>query len=47
MIRSRFDEETVDFLLRLRWWDWDADRIFANMAALCSADIEKLKELEP
>lgn len=47
VIRSRFDEETVDFLLRLRWWDWDADRIFANMDALCSADIGRIKALLP
>ncbi len=33
MIRPRFDPELTDYLLALRWWDWDADKIFRNVAS--------------
>jgi len=26
-IRKRFDPETIDFLLTLKWWDWDVEKI--------------------
>ena len=45
IVRKRFDEETVAFLLDLRWWDWPPERIFENLDLLCSSDIEKLKQL--
>ncbi len=46
-IRKRFDDGTIDFLLKLKWWDWSAEKIFANLEALCCADIAKLKEITP
>ena len=45
VVRMRFDEETVRRLLKLRWWDWPAERIFENLAALVSADISALLAL--
>jgi virginiamycin A acetyltransferase len=30
VLRSRFEQPVIDFLLELRWWDWDEDRIAAN-----------------
>ncbi|GFO55608.1 hypothetical protein GMSM_26150 [Geomonas sp. Red276] len=30
VIKYRFDEEIVDRLLALKWWEWDDDRIFRN-----------------
>ncbi|HJA58259.1 MAG TPA: Vat family streptogramin A O-acetyltransferase [Firmicutes bacterium] len=46
LLRHRFDEETTAFLLRLRWWDWEAEKIFANLEALCSGDLSALRNLE-
>lgn len=46
-IRKRFDDGTINFLLKLKWWDWSAEKIFANLEALCCADIAKLKEITP
>lgn len=43
--RMRFDDETIAFLLELKWWDWDADRIFRNLDALCSPDLSRLRAL--
>lgn len=44
-IRKRFDDETIRLLLRLKWWDWQAEKIFANLETLCGSDLTKLKEL--
>ena len=44
-IRKRFDDETIRLLLRLKWWDWQAEKILANLETLCGSDLTKLKEL--
>ena len=33
-IRRRFDEATVETLLRLRWWDWPKEKIARNLVAI-------------
>ncbi len=47
MIRPRFDPELTDYLLALRWWDWDADKIFRNLEALCSGDLTRIRKIVP
>jgi len=42
-IRRRFDNETITELLRLRWWDWDKEKISRNISAIQSGDIAALK----
>ena len=46
VIRRRFDEELTAYLLELQWWDWDAGKIFRNMEALCSGDLEKIRNIK-
>jgi acetyltransferase-like isoleucine patch superfamily enzyme len=38
-VRRRFDDEAVDQLLKLAWWDWPLERILENVDALSSPDI--------
>ena len=45
VIRRRFDDELTEYLLALRWWDWDADKIFRNLDALCSGDLTKIRNI--
>ena len=45
MIRRRFDDELIAYLLDLKWWDWDAGKIFRNMEALCSGDLTKIRSI--
>ena len=45
LIRKRFDEETIAFLLDLKWWDWPAEKIFANLDALTNGDLSKIKAI--
>jgi virginiamycin A acetyltransferase len=45
LIRMRFDEETVELLQRIRWWDWDGAKVRDNLKVLYGADKEALKRL--
>lgn len=38
-IRKRFDEETIQKLEEIRWWNWEEDRIKRNIQAIQSGDI--------
>ena len=46
LIRKRFDDETIEFLLNLKWWDWSAEKITENLDILCSGDLSKLKGMK-
>ena len=39
LIRKRFDDDTIQSLLSLRWWDWPEERIAASLEAIQSGDI--------
>lgn len=43
IIRKRFDDELIDTLLALKWWDWPAEKIFDNLDRLCSGDLTKFR----
>ena len=43
-IRKRFDDETIAELERIRWWDWDEEKIKQNISLIQSGDIKKLSE---
>lgn len=42
-IRRRFAEADIARLLALRWWDWPAEKIMRNVAALRGGDIDALE----
>jgi virginiamycin A acetyltransferase len=44
-IRKRFDDKTIKDLLEIKWWDWDAEKIFRNTDIICSADVKNVKKL--
>ena len=44
LIKYRFDEDTIDKLLKIKWWDWSIDKIIHNRHLLNSDDFEKLFE---
>lgn len=41
-IRKRFEEKDIATLLKLRWWDWPAEKITRNVRALAGNDIAAL-----
>lgn len=46
-LRRRVDDETVEALLALAWWDWPAERIAAAAPAIRGADLAALRALAP
>lgn len=44
--RKRFDDETIDYLLKLKWWDWSIEKIEANFEALGSNDLDLIKSIK-
>ena len=46
VIRKRFDDDLIEYLLALKWWDWEADKIFRNMDKLCSGNLEAIRTIQ-
>lgn len=42
-VKRRFDEATVARLLKIAWWDWTAEKVTANLAAIRGADLAALE----
>lgn len=43
LIRKRFDEETIKFLLQLKWWDWSIDKIEQHVLSIMKGDRQALE----
>ncbi len=41
-IKKRFPEETIEKLLRLKWWDWSLEKINDNLQNLTDNKIDRL-----
>ena len=42
-IRKRFNNETLDELLKIKWWDWSEERIARNIQAIQSGCLKQLQ----
>lgn len=42
-IKMRFDRQTVEDLLELKWWDWTSEKIKKNLSLIMSGEIRGLK----
>lgn len=45
LIRKRFSDEITELLLKIQWWNWDIEKIEANVDVLIGNDVEKLRKL--
>jgi chloramphenicol O-acetyltransferase type B len=45
LIRKRFSDDIIELLLKIQWWNWDIEKIRANINVLASNDVEKLRKL--
>jgi len=45
VIKKRFDDETIDALLRLKWWDLEDAQINEIVPLLCSEDFRKVFDI--
>lgn len=41
LVRNRFDDETIDLLLRTRWWDWTDEKLAAHLDMFFVKDFSK------
>ena len=44
-IRKRFDAQTIEFLLKLKWWDWDVKKITDHLGCITSGNISELRKI--
>jgi hypothetical protein len=40
IVRYRFNEETIQKLLQIRWWDWPDEKVKGNIHLICSDSID-------
>ena len=45
-IRQCFDDETIQALLKVGWWNWNIEKITRNLEQIVAADIEALINCE-
>ena len=41
-IRKRFDNETIEKLLKIQWWNWPIEKILQNVKVLVSGNVDDL-----
>lgn len=44
VLRYRFNEEIIQALLTIAWWNWDIEKITRNLEHIVGADLEALKQ---
>ena len=42
LIKSRFEEKEIKQLLKMKWWNWDEEKIKESMHLICSSKINEL-----
>jgi virginiamycin A acetyltransferase len=43
-VRKRFDQETIDKLIKIHWWDWEFQRVKENLPLLLSDNLKEFIE---
>lgn len=44
-ISKRFNEDTIEFLLKLKWWNWSVEKITKHLDLITSGNIDGLKAI--
>lgn len=44
-LKKRFDDDVIQSLQAIRWWDWPIEKIEANLPAILGADIDTLQSI--
>lgn len=43
VVKMRFDDETIERLLQIAWWDWPIEKITRNLRLICNLDVDQLE----
>ncbi len=46
IIKMRFEDEVIEYLQQITWWNWSIEKITENIPSLCSDDINRLKSID-
>ena len=46
VVKKRFSDEDIEYLLKLKWWDFEDQKVADMGSILCSPNIEALKQYE-
>ena len=46
VVKRRFDDEPVEKLLSIAWWNWPPEKITANLSTIRSGSIEALQAID-
>lgn len=44
LIKKRFDDELIDILLKVKWWDFEPQQLLEVMPLLCNEDLDFVKK---
>jgi virginiamycin A acetyltransferase len=44
VVKMRFNEKTIEQLLRIAWWNWDIEKINKHLKLICDLDIGRLED---
>lgn len=45
LIKKRFSDRDIEFLTKIKWWNWSVDMIDRNVKLLCSENVDGLRNL--
>jgi virginiamycin A acetyltransferase len=45
VVKMRFDDETINRLQKIAWWDWNIEKINQNLKLICNLDVDRLEEV--
>ena len=43
VVKMRFDDSTIERLLKIAWWDWKIEQINENLTLICNLDVDRLE----
>lgn len=46
VVKKRFDDELIEYLENLKWWDWPIEKIVENFEAITGGDINKIRNIK-
>ena len=46
VVKKRFDDELINYLEEIKWWDWPIEKIVENFEAITGGDINKIRNIK-
>lgn len=43
VVKMRFNDQTIERLQKISWWDWNIEKINQNLKLICSLDVDRLE----